>query len=118
MASERDELNRRRRARMEQEKRRKAAQRRMRNRLALAVVVLLASAAVIYNMVRDGNVPLIEAAPTEVEIYGQGTETTVETTVPKSNLNREPTVIHLAAAGDLNVTDKVVWAGQSGTIYD
>ena len=103
---------------MEQEKRRKAAQRRMRNRLALAVVVLLASAAVIYNMVRDGNVPLIEAAPTEVEISGQGTETTVETTVPKSNLNREPTVIHLAAAGDLNVTDKVVWAGQSGTIYD
>ena len=118
MASERDELNRRRRARMEQEKRRKAAQRRMRNRLALAVVVLLASAAVIYNMVRDGNVPLIEAAPTEVEIYGQGTETTEETTVPKSNQNREPTVIHLAAAGDLNVTDKVVWAGQSGTIYD
>lgn len=118
MASERDELNRRRRARMEQEKRRKAAQRRMRNRLVLAVVVLLASAAVIYNMVRDGHVPLIEAAPTEVEIYGQGTETTVETTVPKSNLNREPTVIHLAAAGDLNVTDKVVWAGQSGTIYD
>ena len=118
MASERDELNRRRNARKEQERRRKAAQRRMRNRIALAVVVLLASAAVIYNMVRDGNMPMIEAAPTEVEIYGQGTETTEETTVPKSNLNRAPTVIHLAAAGDLNITDRVVWSGQSGAVYD
>lgn len=118
MASERDELNRRRHVRMEQQKRRKAAQRRIRTRLALAVVVLLASAAVIYNLGRGGEIPLIEAAPTEVEIYGQGSETTEETTVPKSNLNREPTVIHLAAAGDLNVTDKVVWSGQSGTIYD
>ena len=118
MASERDELNRRRHARMEQQKRRKAAQRKMRTRLALAVVVLLASAAVIYNLGRGGDRPLIEASPTEVEIYGQAGETTEETTVPKSNLNREPTVIHLAAAGDLNVTDKVVWSGQSGTVYD
>ena len=118
MASERDELNRRRHARMEQEKRRRAAQRRMKRRLALAVVVLLASSAVIYNLVKNNDLPLIEAAPTEVEIYGQGAETTEEPTVPKSNLNREPTVIHLAAAGDLNVTDKVVWSGQSGTVYD
>ena len=53
-----------------------------------------------------------------MEIYGQVEETTEETTAPKNNLNREPTVIHLAAAGDLNVTDKVVWSGQSGTVYD
>ena len=118
MASERDELNRRRRARMEQERRRKAAQRKLKIRLALAAVVILACAAVIYNMTRNGEIPLIEAAPTEVEIYGQAEETTEETTEPKSNLNREPTVIHLAAAGDLNVTDKVVWSGQSGNIYD
>ena len=118
MASERDELNRRRRARMEQQRRRKAAQRKLRIRIVLAIVVLLASAAVIYNLGRGGDVPLIEAAPEQVEIYGQAQETTEETTVPKSNLNREPTVIHLAAAGDLNVTDKVVWSGQSGTIYD
>ena len=118
MASERDELNRRRRARMEQERRRKAAQRKLRLRLLLAAVVILASAAVIFNLVRDGESPLIEAAPTEVEIYGQAEETTEETTAPKNNLNREPTVIHLAAAGDLNVTDKVVWSGQSGTVYD
>ena len=118
MASERDELNRRRRARMEQERRRKAAQRKLRIRLLLAAVVILASAAVIFNLVRDGESPLIEAAPTEVEIYGQVEETTEETTAPKNNLNREPTVIHLAAAGDLNVTDKVVWSGQSGTVYD
>ena len=118
MASERDELNRRRRARMEQERRRKAAQRKLRIRLLLAAVVILASAAVIFNLVRDGESPLIEAAPTEVEIYGQAEETTEETTAPKNNLNREPTVIHLAAAGDLNVTDKVVWSGQSGTVYD
>ena len=118
MASERDELNKRRRARVEQQKRRKAAQRRMRTRLVLAIVVLLASAAVIYNLARGGDGPLIEAAPNQIEIYGQAQETTEETTVPKSNLNREPTVIHLAAAGDLNITDKVVWSGQSGTIYD
>ena len=118
MASERDELNRRRHARMEEQRRRKAAQRRMRTRLALAAVVLLASAAVIYNLSRGNDRPVFEAAPTEVEIYGQSTEETEETTVPKSNLNREPTVIHLAAAGDLNVTDKVIWSGQSGTFYD
>ena len=118
MASERDELNRRRRARMEQERRRKAARRKLKIRLVIAAVVILACAAVIYNLGRNGEIPLIEAAPTEVEIYGQADETTVETTVPKSNLNREPTVIHLAAAGDLNVTDKVVWSGQSGAVYD
>ena len=119
MASERDELNRRRRARMEQQKRRKAAQRKLRIRLALAVVVLLASAAVIYNLGRGGDIPLMETAPTEVEIYGQDDETTEEEpTDSRSNLNREPTVIHLAAAGDLNVTDKVVWSGQTGTVYD
>ena len=99
MASERDELNRRRRARMEQERRRKAARRKLKIRLVIAAVVILACAAVIYNLGRNGEIPLIEAAPTEVEIYGQADETTVETTVPKSNLNREPTVIHLAAAG-------------------
>ena len=118
MASERDELNKRRRARIEQERRRKAARRKMQTRVALAIVVLLASAAVIYNLARDKDIPFIEQAPTEVEIYGQENNVTEETTGSKSNLNREPTVIHIAAAGDLNVTDKVVWSGQSGTIYD
>ena len=119
MASEREELNRRRRARAEQQRRRKAAQRKLRIRLVLAAVVLLASAAVIYNLGRQGEIPLMEAAPTEVVIYGEDNDTTEETTEPKSNnLNREPTVIHLAAAGDLNVTDSVVWSGQTGTVYD
>ena len=120
MAPERDELNRRRKARMEQQKRRKAAQRRMRIRLALAAVVMLASAAVIYNLSRGGGgkEPAFVPNETEIEIYGQSEETTEQTEVPKSNLNRAPTVIHLAAAGDLNVTDKVVWSGQAGTTYD
>ena len=118
MASERDELNKRRRARKEQERRRKAARRKMQTRIALAIVVLLASAAVIYNLGRGKDIPFIEQAPTEVEIYGQENNVTEETTGSKSNLSREPTVIHIAAAGDLNVTDKVIWSGQSGTIYD
>ena len=119
MAPERDELNRRRKARMEQQKRRKAAQRLMRIRLAIAAVVLLASAAVIYNLSRGGgDEPIFQPNATEVEIYGESEETTEETTGSRSNLNREPTVIHLAAAGDLNVTDKVVWSGQTGTTYD
>ena len=118
MASERDELNRRRKARMEQQKRRKAAQRRLRVRLAIAAVVLLASAAVIYNLGRGGEEPIFVPNETEVEIYGQSEETTEETTDSNSSLKRAPTVIHLAAAGDLNVTDKVVWSGQNGTTYD
>ena len=119
MASERDELYRRRKTRMEQEKRRKAAQRRMRIRLAIAAVVLLASAAVIYNLSRgEVEEPVFVPNETQVEIYGQTEETTEETTETKSNLGRAPTVIHLAAAGDLNVTDRVVWSGQSGTVYD
>ena len=119
MASERDELYGRRKTRMEQQKRRKAAQRRMRIRLAIAAVVLLASAAVIYNLSRgETDAPIFIPNETQVEIYGQTEETTEETTEPKSNLSRAPTVIHLAAAGDLNVTDRVVWSGQSGTVYD
>ena len=120
MDSERDELYRRRKARVEQQKRRKAAQRRMRIRIMIAAVVLLASAAVIYNLSRGENdAPIFQPHETEVEIYGQDNETTEETEeTGKSNLTREPTVIHLAAAGDLNVTDKVVWSGQSGTVYD
>ena len=120
MDSERDELYRRRKARVEQQKRRKAAQRRMRIRIMIAAVVLLASAAVIFNLSRGENdAPIFQPHETEVEIYGQDNETTEETeATSKSNLTREPTVIHLAAAGDLNVTDKVVWSGQSGTVYD
>ena len=119
MASERDELYRRRKTRMEQQKRRKAAQRRMRIRLAIAAVVLLASAAVIFNLSRgETDEPVFVPHETQVEIYGQTEETTEESTESNSNLSRAPTVIHLAAAGDLNVTDRVVWSGQSGTIYD
>ena len=111
MADNRDELNKRRHARRAQQRAR-ARRKRMVLRLLAAVMVLGVSAAAIWLLVRtfSGN-----DDPT-----GPVTESVSQTrpTQGKAEESDDTTVIHLAAAGDVMVTDKTVKAGKDGKKYD
>ena len=121
MTPDRDELNRRRRYREEQRKKRQAQQRRLYMRLGLAAAVLVLSGVVIFLLGRGEKQPAQEPVQaTEAQIYQADIdeEETKAPTEEKTSRTKAPTVIHLAAAGDLNVTDKVVWSGQESGVYD
>lgn len=106
MAPERDdELNKR---RLEREKRRKKRQRAMYFRLVLAVIVLIACGVGIFFMIKNSPPA---SAPTMATIPEAPTET-VPPTEKRAAWDKAPVKIHIAAAGDLNITDKVVWSGQ------
>ncbi len=125
MALDRDELNRRRKQREaerqkreEQRRRRAAAQRRMILRLGLAAVVLLVCGLGLYFLIRGGGAaePAMVTVPREGDAdFPGGDEISTE---PTSAVDKGPTVIHLAAAGDLNITDKVIWSGQIGSEFN
>ena len=108
MALDRDELNKRRQQREALRKKRQAEQRTLMIRLVIAAVVLLLVGALIFALSR-GNT---DTPPPETTLPQQ--DDPVETTVPRET-EAPTTVIHLAAAGDLNVTDKVV-ASSSGDL--
>lgn len=121
MAADREEMNRRRRYREEQRKKRQAQQRKFYLRLGLAALVLAVSALVIVSLSRDGSAPeQIDAVQAGVEIYEDqfGNTETAAPTEAQSSRTKGPTVVHLAAAGDLNVTDKVVWSGHNSGVFD
>ena len=121
MAFEHDELNRRRQFREEMRKKREQEQRRMLRRLIIAgVVVLLCAAGIITLAVRSGSSSKPdEATEPDAPVFQPQVEVTEEPTEERySSLNKAPTVIHLAAAGDLNITDKTVWAGQTSGDFD
>lgn len=118
MALDRDELNRRRQDREEQRRKRQAAQRRLYLRLALAGLVLVACAVGIFALTRQTEQPEAEVMAPEVEVYGQDEQRPEPETEALSSWEKLPEVIHLVAAGDLNITDSVVWSGQEGGIYD
>ena len=107
MSLDHDELNRR---RQEREKRRKRRQRMMYIKLVLAAIVLIACGIGIFFLIKH-NKPA--SAPTMATLP---METVPEETVPptekRAAWDKAPVKIHVAAAGDLNVTDKVVWSGQ------
>ncbi|MBQ7801401.1 MAG: CapA family protein [Oscillospiraceae bacterium] len=122
MTPDRDELNRRRRLREEQRRKRKAQQRRFYIRLCLAAVVLIACGAAIFLLSRGNEQTPAEptVSGTEAPVYQADVleETEAPTEADKSSRTKAPTVIHLAAAGDLNITDKVVWSGQTSGDFD
>ena len=121
MTPDRDELNRRRRYREEQRKKRQAQQRKLYIRLGLAAVVLLACGLGIFLLSRgEKQTPAEPVQATEAQVYHQeiDEEETEAPTEDKSSRDKAPTVIHLTAAGDLNVTDKVVWSGQTSGDFD
>ena len=115
MADYQDELNRRRRARRAREK---ARIRRQRMILSLVVAVMVLGVAVTGLLVVKQFVSG-DTKPTEIQA---ATEPATEkaTKPPRGNKNDEEntTVIHLAAAGDLMVTDKTVESGKILGGYD
>ena len=107
MALDRDELNKRRQQREVLRKKRLAEQRKLMIRLAIAAVALLCVGIMVFALSRgSGDTP-----PETTESMQPQPQ---QTTVPQET-ESPTTVIHLAAAGDLNVTDKVV-ASSSGDL--
>ena len=107
----------RRRAQREQERQARAAKRRkIQVKLFIAMAVLVAVGILIFAVVRSGpNDPTGESAASQTgttaatgEDTSSSEETVEATTAPEEN---PKTVIHLAAAGDLCVSDPVVLAG-------
>ena len=106
MSLDHDELNKR---RQDREKRRKRRQRAMCFKLALAIIVLIACGVGIFFLIKNNN-PV--SAPTLATVPVETTPETVPPTEKRSSWDKAPVKIHVAAAGDLNITDKVVWSGQ------
>ena len=111
-----DELNRRREEREARRKQRLAEQRKLRRKLILAGLVLVACAVGIFVLARRN----ASSAPAEEQTAVRQTEATeAVVTEPTSRNQRESVrVIHIRAAGDLNVTDKVIQAGAGGAGYN
>ena len=109
MSLDRDELNKR---RQEREKRKKRRQQAMYIRLALAAIVLIACGVGIFFLIANApaaSTPALAPVPEE-EVAQETTPPTEEER--RAAWDKAPVKIHIAAAGDLNVTDKVVWSGQ------
>ena len=112
MALDGDELNKR---RQDREKRRKQRQRAMYFRLVLAVIVLIACGVGIFFLIK--NTPPA-SAPTMSTVPQETVPETVPPTEKRSSWDKAPVKIHIAAGGDLNITDKVVWSGQMSGDFD
>lgn len=118
-----EELNRRRREREARRKQQIAEQRKLRNKLILAGAVLLVCAVAMIVLIGSSS----ENAKT-TESTSESTEGSTQATQAFSPLTQEKqettsrrntkTVVHIKAAGDLNITDNVILAGASATGYD
>lgn len=84
--------------------------------IALAVVTVVILAVVLIGRGREGS-KTADGVPTQT----QGTEQTLETQAEPAQEQTQPkdgkTVVHFAAAGDLNITDKVIASGGPGMDY-
>ena len=122
MTPDRDEeLKKRRQQREARRKQQMEEQRRLKRNLIIAAVALVACGIAIFLLSRGGS----SSGETDTA-YLSGTETTAATQAPTteateetSKSKRDPTtVIHIRAAGDLNVTDDVILAGAGSNGYD
>ena len=107
MALDRDELNKRRR---EREAYRRKRQQAMYIRLAIAIAVLLACAVGIFILIQNTEPAAAPVVATEAAPILEETEPPTE---ERASWEKAPVKIHVAAAGDLNITDKVIWSGQT-----
>ena len=110
MAPERDELERRRRKRAALRKKQMMQQRMLRNRLIIAAAVMVLVVILIAVVARDSG--------GEAQADSSNPAQLIQTEPPTEERATEPpdtptTTIHIKAAGDLNVTDKVVAAGKT-----
>ena len=109
MAPDNEELNQRRRKRELLRQQRLARQKKLIWGLAASALVLVLCGILIFTLARDSKNPGTADPPTPVLTDPVPQETKVR---------QDKTVIHLTAAGDVNVTDKTVAAAQLGTGYD
>ena len=113
MALDREEFRRRREERLQKRQEEKARQKKLFIKLGIAGAALVAVAVLIAVVVGSAQkTPSQETKPTEQTQPGQMEQQTQST----EQTQPAQTVIHLAAAGDLNVTDLVVASG--GAAYD
>ena len=111
-----DDMEQRRRRRAALEHKRRKEQQKLRLKLALAGVILLACVALVLFLTAGE-----EKAPATAETVPGQPEYTIP---PEEEATRVPdtptTTIHIMAAGDLNITDKVVQSGKAeyGDYYD
>lgn len=118
MAQENEELNKRRKEREARRQQKLKQQRRMKIRLVFALVVLIACGIAIFKL-SGGAEPMESAQGTESVPVTEAPEETEPATEPTSSRYQAPTtVIHIRAAGDLTVTDKVVNAADTDLGYD
>ena len=111
MAFEMDEMKKRRQQREQKEQERLQQEKKTRVQLLIAVAILVACA-ILITTIRIAIYRSAEGEPTTVP-----TTQPVQTTTEETRVTREPTtVIHITAAGDLNITDKVV--NSCGADYD
>ena len=112
MPHEEDKLKKRQERREAQRKKQKAEARRLKLTALIAILVLIASGFGIYK--------LTQKPPVEEGALAQAVETKpVETSKPTRPIDKDPiTKIHIKAAGDLNVTTKVVDSGLAVSGYD
>ena len=113
MALDREELNRRRREREAQRKKQQEQQRKLLIRLAVAAVVLVVCGVAIFLIARSGG-----GTGENTQASTQAPVQTQAATEPQSRREKEPTTIHIRAAGDLNVTDRVITAGATTSGYN
>ena len=112
-----DEMNKRRQKREAQRKKQRAEARRLKLTLALAAVVLVLCGVGIYRMTQNAD-PKPEKAPVQEAVIRE-TEAPTEEPVKTSPLKQDPiTKIRIKAAGDLNITDRVVESGLSVNGFD
>ena len=116
MAPRQDDMEQRRRRRAALEKKRRKEQQKLRRKLILAGVILTACMGLVIWLTRD------TAAPEPPQDNTPGVP--VVTAPPEERATLPPetptTTIHIKAAGDLNITDKVVASGKAkyGDYYD
>ena len=120
MALNPDEMNRRRERREAQRRQQEKERRRLKLTLIAACVVLALSAFAIVSIARgaaQAKQETLSASVPETENTTAAPETTAATASSKRS---EPanTVIHLRAAGDLNVTNAVIQSGLAVNGYD
>ena len=116
MAPRQDDMEQRRRRRAAQEKKRREQQKKLLRKLILAAVILAACVTLVIYLTAGG-----EKLPATAETIPQQPQFTIppeeKATMPKET---PTTTIHIKAAGDLNITDKVVASGKAsyGDYYD
>ena len=117
MALDPEELNKRRIAREQQRRQRRRVKRLMTLRLILAVLVLAGCGFGIYRLTGTTGQPIQSVISQQPE--AEETEAPTEPPTERSqSMEQAPVTVKLVAGGDLNVTDKVVWAGQAGSAFD